>query len=203
MLVLSRKLGESIEIGNNKVIVRVLGIKQSKVQLGIDAPPDVAIHRSERADQYSRRDSEQSMLCAEGSKKLKSCDRCDRDVVLGETILEDLARVHAEISAMAELVSEQDRLVARQIAAEAVERLTAIERTVRFASRHAAEQPIATFVDSRSRALQQMHRDDSGNGDSQSEMESRSWNHRCDKPAPLIRETASSYRPTISQCAFN
>ncbi len=55
MLVLSRKSGESIEIGDQRVIVHVLSMRGSKVQLGIDAPREVAIHRSETLTQRSNR----------------------------------------------------------------------------------------------------------------------------------------------------
>lgn len=46
MLVLSRRLGESIVIGND-VVVTVLDVKGDQVRLGIDAPRDVQVHREE------------------------------------------------------------------------------------------------------------------------------------------------------------
>ena len=46
MLVLTRKLGESIAIGDN-VKVRVIQIKGKQVRLGIDAPRDTKIYREE------------------------------------------------------------------------------------------------------------------------------------------------------------
>ncbi len=46
MLVLSRKSGESIRIGPN-IVVTVLGVQGDKVQLGIAAPTDIAIWRTE------------------------------------------------------------------------------------------------------------------------------------------------------------
>ncbi len=46
MLVLSRKLNESIHMGNN-IVLSVLDIRGSIVRLGIDAPEDIAIRRSE------------------------------------------------------------------------------------------------------------------------------------------------------------
>ena len=48
MLVLSRKVGESIQIGD-KVTVMVVEIRADKVRLGIDAPLEVPVHRSEVA----------------------------------------------------------------------------------------------------------------------------------------------------------
>lgn len=46
MLVLTRKLGESIIIGDNIKVV-VLGIYGREVRLGIDAPIKVEVHREE------------------------------------------------------------------------------------------------------------------------------------------------------------
>ncbi len=46
MLILTRKLGESITIGD-KIRVSVLGIRGRQVRLGIDAPADVVVHREE------------------------------------------------------------------------------------------------------------------------------------------------------------
>lgn len=46
MLILTRKLGESITIGDD-IKVSVLGIHGRQVRLGIDAPSDVVVHREE------------------------------------------------------------------------------------------------------------------------------------------------------------
>lgn len=46
MLVLSRRIGESIVIGN-EVTVRVIDVRGDQVRLGIDAPRHVQIHREE------------------------------------------------------------------------------------------------------------------------------------------------------------
>jgi carbon storage regulator CsrA len=46
MLVLSRKLDESIVIGDD-VVVKVIGVERGVVKLGIDAPSDISILRSE------------------------------------------------------------------------------------------------------------------------------------------------------------
>jgi carbon storage regulator len=50
MLVLTRKAGESIVVGGD-VVVTVLEIKGGQVRLGVDAPRDVSIHRSEVHEQ--------------------------------------------------------------------------------------------------------------------------------------------------------
>lgn len=46
MLVLSRKVGEKIEIGND-ITIQVLRITGNQVRLGIEAPQDVNIRRGE------------------------------------------------------------------------------------------------------------------------------------------------------------
>jgi len=46
MLVLSRKKNESVLVGEN-IVVTVLKIEGDKIRLGIDAPADVEIDRSE------------------------------------------------------------------------------------------------------------------------------------------------------------
>jgi carbon storage regulator len=46
MLILSRRTGESIRIGD-EVMITVLQTKGGQVKIGIDAPRDVAVHREE------------------------------------------------------------------------------------------------------------------------------------------------------------
>lgn len=46
MLILTRRIGESLMIGDD-VVVNVLGIKGGQVRIGIDAPQDVPVHREE------------------------------------------------------------------------------------------------------------------------------------------------------------
>ncbi len=46
MLILTRRIGESLHIGDDIKIV-VLGVDKSQVKLGIDAPREVAVHREE------------------------------------------------------------------------------------------------------------------------------------------------------------
>jgi carbon storage regulator len=46
MLILTRKVGELIRIGDD-VTVRVLEVRGSQVRLGVDAPTDVRIFREE------------------------------------------------------------------------------------------------------------------------------------------------------------
>ena len=46
MLVLSRRVGEKILIGDD-IVVMVTEVRGDKVQLGIDAPKEVSVHRQE------------------------------------------------------------------------------------------------------------------------------------------------------------
>ena len=46
MLVLTRKLGENIRIGDS-VKITVLEVRSGQVKLGIEAPPEIKVHREE------------------------------------------------------------------------------------------------------------------------------------------------------------
>ena len=46
MLILTRRVGESLMIGDN-VDITVLGIRGNQVRIGIDAPKEVSVHREE------------------------------------------------------------------------------------------------------------------------------------------------------------
>jgi carbon storage regulator len=53
MLVLSRYRDESIYIGDN-VVITVVDIRGDRVRIGIQAPPDVSVHRQEIYDAITR-----------------------------------------------------------------------------------------------------------------------------------------------------
>jgi carbon storage regulator len=53
MLILSRKLNESIVI-DGKIIVKVLRIEKDTVKLGIQAPTETPVHRQEIFDAIQR-----------------------------------------------------------------------------------------------------------------------------------------------------
>lgn len=53
MLILTRRVGETIMVGDN-VTVTVLDVKGNQVRIGINAPKDVAVHREEIYDRIQR-----------------------------------------------------------------------------------------------------------------------------------------------------
>ena len=53
MLVLSRKVGERILIGD-KILVTVVKIGHGGVRIGIEAPPELAVVREELAEELKR-----------------------------------------------------------------------------------------------------------------------------------------------------
>lgn len=46
MLILTRRVGESLMIGDD-INVTVLGIRGNQVRIGVNAPKDVSVHREE------------------------------------------------------------------------------------------------------------------------------------------------------------
>ena len=48
MLVLSRKLGEKIVIGDN-IVITVVKIDRNQIRIGIEAPNDISVYREEIA----------------------------------------------------------------------------------------------------------------------------------------------------------
>lgn len=57
MLVLTRKKGESIQIGHN-IEVTVIAIEGDQIKLGIDAPQSIDIHRQEIYHAIQKQNSE-------------------------------------------------------------------------------------------------------------------------------------------------
>ena len=46
MLILTRRVGETLMIGDD-VTITVLGVKGNQVRIGVNAPKEVAVHREE------------------------------------------------------------------------------------------------------------------------------------------------------------
>lgn len=53
MLILTRRTGETVMIGN-EVTLTVLGVKGNQVRIGINAPKNVAVHREEIYEKIKR-----------------------------------------------------------------------------------------------------------------------------------------------------
>ncbi len=68
MLVLSRKTGETIKIGDN-VYITIVDIDNTKVRIGIEAPKAITVHRLEIAQAI-----EKNQQVKEGSNP-EACDR--------------------------------------------------------------------------------------------------------------------------------
>ena len=70
MLILTRKVGEMIRIGDG-VIIRVLEVRGSQVRIGIDAPAEVRIFREEvyRASQDAKGDDGAAPVNGESRRK--------------------------------------------------------------------------------------------------------------------------------------
>ena len=53
MLILTRRVGETVMIGDD-VTITVLGVKGNQVRVGINAPKSVAVHREEIYERIKR-----------------------------------------------------------------------------------------------------------------------------------------------------
>jgi carbon storage regulator len=61
MLILTRKEGESINIGND-ITITVLGVSGKQVRIGTSAPKDVQVHREEITQRIQASLSKPSMV---------------------------------------------------------------------------------------------------------------------------------------------
>lgn len=70
MLVLTRKQDEGIMLGNN-ITIKVLGIEDGKVKIGIEAPAEIEIHRQEVYDQIRQENLDATYVKNDALDKLK------------------------------------------------------------------------------------------------------------------------------------
>lgn len=57
MLILSRKLEEEIKIGDS-ITIKILGIQEGQVRIGIDAPKEMKVFRAEIYQQIQKENEE-------------------------------------------------------------------------------------------------------------------------------------------------
>ena len=77
MLILTRKLGERINIGDD-IVITLVEIKGTQVKLGIDAPKSIGIHRHEIYERIRK-------------ANLESSDVRDADLVGAVALLQDIS----------------------------------------------------------------------------------------------------------------
>jgi len=61
MLILTRRVGETVMIGN-EVTFTVLGVKGNQVRIGVNAPKDVAVHREEIYERIKREEDHEGRM---------------------------------------------------------------------------------------------------------------------------------------------
>ena len=144
MLVLSRKLGESLELPEVGVVLQVVALKKSKVQLGIDAPQQITVRRCEHAQDGFRQ--------PQPSKQSEN-----------ERLRSELAHVQTTLAALAELAETSQRSEVRNMVADAIARLRGVNRSIQLVmSTTSNPQSIGDLVTAREESISQQRGPASG-----------------------------------------
>jgi carbon storage regulator len=77
MLILTRRVGETVMIGND-VTVTVLGVKGNQVRVGVNAPRDVAVHREEIFERIKREEQDGGTTAHTGATSHVNGNGADR-----------------------------------------------------------------------------------------------------------------------------
>lgn len=77
MLILTRKLGENIRIGDNIRIV-ILDIKGGQVKIGIEAPPNISVHREEIYEKIREENRRASRISSKAIREVAQIFQRDR-----------------------------------------------------------------------------------------------------------------------------
>ena len=73
MLILTRRVGETVMIGD-EVTITVLGVKGNQVRVGINAPKSVAVHREEIYERIKREQQGDSTSDSTGDKPKRTAE---------------------------------------------------------------------------------------------------------------------------------
>jgi carbon storage regulator len=63
MLIFSRKLGQSVHVGE-EIVIRIVEVRRSRIRIGIEAPPAVRIRRDEHVSRRPDGEHEAALLAA-------------------------------------------------------------------------------------------------------------------------------------------
>ncbi len=139
MLVLSRKTDQSVELPELGVVIRVMELKRSRVQLGIEAPRAIQVMRGEKVERR-----EQTFPAVPAAALDSPAAAFDSPAAALDSP-EELKRMELQLAALAELANSHDRQIARQVAGDAIDRLAAfrnrLTRGEHHQERHSASGP--------------------------------------------------------------
>ena len=151
MLVLSRKEGESIEFRDLNVCVRVIQLKKSKVQLGIEAPRTIQVDRTETLARYGENEHSGSQQNLQQLHRKFDQNRVQTNPNESEQrLFDELAKLEVEVMTLAELVTSKDRDLARQTALVSLERLNGLRKMLKVSSAtRSTPRSISDFIQAR------------------------------------------------------
>ncbi len=81
MLILTRRTGETIMIGND-ITVTVLSVTGNQVRMGVTAPKDVAVHREEVAERIAKQMAAAQQRCSYCGQPKPAGTTCRNDLCL-------------------------------------------------------------------------------------------------------------------------